>query len=237
MNYKEHYNKLIDRAKNREKPAGYTEKHHIIPRCLDGTDEATNIVVLTGAEHYTAHLLLVNMHPNHRGLVWAAIAMSSGSSKNNGGRSNNKLYAWLKSEQSKRGISEETKKKMSEKAKIKILTLEHREKIGASQKGKSKGKRTPEQKVNMSNAQKGRKLSPEHCEKMRQFMLGRKMPPLKPEWYARQIAAKKDKKHSEEWNKAIGKANIGRKHTQETKDKIRAARIAYGKRKKLQEAN
>ena len=39
----------------------YTEKHHIIPRSLGGTDEITNLVWLTAAEHLKVHLLLVKM--------------------------------------------------------------------------------------------------------------------------------------------------------------------------------
>lgn len=44
---------------------GYTEKHHIIPRCLGGSDEQENIVKLTAREHYIAHLLLTKMFPNN----------------------------------------------------------------------------------------------------------------------------------------------------------------------------
>jgi hypothetical protein len=39
----------------------YREKHHIIPRSLGGTDEASNLVNFTAREHYIAHLLLVKM--------------------------------------------------------------------------------------------------------------------------------------------------------------------------------
>jgi len=67
MNYKKHYNILMDRAKNRELK-GYTEKHHIVPKCVGGNDDASNIVVLTPEEHYVAHQLLLKwnraMNPN-----------------------------------------------------------------------------------------------------------------------------------------------------------------------------
>lgn len=45
---------------------GYTEKHHIIPRCLGGSNEQINIAVLTAREHYIAHLLLTKMTDDHR---------------------------------------------------------------------------------------------------------------------------------------------------------------------------
>ena len=54
MNYKLHYDKLVERAKKR-KLIGYVERHHIIPRSLG---EKENIVELTAREHFIAHLLL-----------------------------------------------------------------------------------------------------------------------------------------------------------------------------------
>lgn len=92
MNYKLHYDKLCNRAKNR-KLTCYTEKHHIIPKCLGGTEKKTNIVELTAEEHFLAHQLLVKMHPEHTGLIWAAIKMTGDKSNK---RLNNKLYGWLK---------------------------------------------------------------------------------------------------------------------------------------------
>ena len=37
---------------------GYTEKHHIVPRSMGGSDKKDNLVDLTAREHYIAHLLL-----------------------------------------------------------------------------------------------------------------------------------------------------------------------------------
>lgn len=51
MNYKLHYDKLIERSKNRAL-TGYVEKHHIVPRCLGGSDDTENIAILTPEEHY-----------------------------------------------------------------------------------------------------------------------------------------------------------------------------------------
>ena len=62
MNYKKIYNALIERAQNRIID-GYAEKHHIIPRCMNGTDDKENIVELTPEEHFVAHQLLVKILP------------------------------------------------------------------------------------------------------------------------------------------------------------------------------
>jgi hypothetical protein len=42
---------------------GY-QTHHIIPRCFDGTNDITNLVVLTYKEHRVCHRLLINMTSN-----------------------------------------------------------------------------------------------------------------------------------------------------------------------------
>jgi hypothetical protein len=66
-----HYDAIIDRAKGREK-SGYTESHHIVPRCLGGGDGKSNRVNLTAEEHYVAHQLLVKIYPGAHGLAIAA---------------------------------------------------------------------------------------------------------------------------------------------------------------------
>lgn len=72
MNYHRHYDALIQKALIRSKPEGYTEKHHIVPRSLGGSDDSTNLVVLTAREHCVAHLLLAKIHG---GSMWQAAYM------------------------------------------------------------------------------------------------------------------------------------------------------------------
>ena len=59
MNYLKVYCNLIKRAGDRDCPKGYTEKHHVFPKSIFGNND--RIVVLTGREHYIAHLLLQKM--------------------------------------------------------------------------------------------------------------------------------------------------------------------------------
>lgn len=95
MNYQKHYDSLIRKASKRTIQENiYTERHHIVPVCLGGSDEDTNIVVLTPEEHYVAHQLLVKVHPSNSKLIYAAMMMVA-SSKLHGAR-NNKCYGWLK---------------------------------------------------------------------------------------------------------------------------------------------
>jgi hypothetical protein len=89
------YEKIMYRAKNRESITGYIENHHIIPRCMGGTDEKENIVPLTPEEHYVCHQLLVKIYPDHVGL-WRAVYMMTYATNSTKGRKGNKLYGWLK---------------------------------------------------------------------------------------------------------------------------------------------
>lgn len=61
MNYIKHYQTLClgRQSLNREKSNEvYYECHHIVPKSLGGSDNTTNLVLLTAKEHYLAHLLL-----------------------------------------------------------------------------------------------------------------------------------------------------------------------------------
>ena len=63
MNYTSIYRKLCERGQLRARLAEtYYEKHHIIPKCLDGTDAIINTTLLTAREHYIAHRLLCIIH-------------------------------------------------------------------------------------------------------------------------------------------------------------------------------
>jgi hypothetical protein len=57
MNYLRIYENLV-LFRQQHPVKGYTENHHIIMRSLGGSDDPTNLVRLTGREHWIAHLLL-----------------------------------------------------------------------------------------------------------------------------------------------------------------------------------
>ncbi len=64
MNYERVYNQIIENAKLDEpnRKGMYTERHHIIPRCMGGTNEKSNLVKLTAREHFLCHWLLWKQH-------------------------------------------------------------------------------------------------------------------------------------------------------------------------------
>lgn len=56
------YFKLIESATNNTKELNDgNQTHHIIPRCMGGTDAPDNLVVLTYKQHRVAHRLLIKM--------------------------------------------------------------------------------------------------------------------------------------------------------------------------------
>lgn len=88
MNYQKIYASLIERGRQRTLE-GYTENHHIIPKCMGGNDEKENLVELTPEEHYLAHQLLVKIYPKNQALVRAASMMIPN-------RPSNKMYGWIR---------------------------------------------------------------------------------------------------------------------------------------------
>lgn len=61
MNYKEIYNNIIERAKNRVLFDTMIELHHIIPRSEGGSNKKSNKIELTPKEHHLCHLCLIKM--------------------------------------------------------------------------------------------------------------------------------------------------------------------------------
>lgn len=77
MDYKRIYDSLIGRCRLRERVNGYTEKHHVIPKCLGGDDSADNIVEMTLREHYVAHKLLAAIYNGNKSLIYALWMMTT----------------------------------------------------------------------------------------------------------------------------------------------------------------
>lgn len=127
MDYEAHYDKLMYRAKGR-KISGYRERHHIIPKCLGGTQEPSNVVELTAAEHYVAHQLLVKIYPHSEALAWAAMNMTGKSWKHSGRK--NKLYGWVRAR-----VAQEVSTRLRGKPK----SEKHRQALSAAKLGKKRG--------------------------------------------------------------------------------------------------
>jgi len=76
-NYTKWYFDLVESRKNMTREC-FTEKHHIIPKSLGGTNASSNIVRLTPKEHYICHLILTKMVDSHnekKKMAYALLAM------------------------------------------------------------------------------------------------------------------------------------------------------------------
>lgn len=90
MNYIKHYKTLClsRQSLNREKSnTEYFESHHIVPKSLGGSDDNSNLVLLTAKEHYIAHLLLYKHYKNIGGealkkMAFALVSMAAYNSPN-----------------------------------------------------------------------------------------------------------------------------------------------------------
>jgi hypothetical protein len=95
MNYEKIYKQIIERAKNRV-IEGYTEKHHIIPKCMNGTNNPENLVKLTAREHFLVHWLLHEMYPNSADLRYAFWSMCRNSDNQKRYTPSSRVYGYAK---------------------------------------------------------------------------------------------------------------------------------------------
>lgn len=180
MNYKLIYRNLIDRARHRKLDT-YTESHHIVPRCMGGSNTKENLVDLTPEEHYLAHQLLIKIYPFDYGLIKAAVMMCTNL---NGNRSKNKLYGWLR-----RKHSESTRGENNVNF-GKPRSAEVRSKISATSIGKSRGLGV---KKGPMKGETKKKLSESLTGIPAPHMVGDRNPMRRPDVKEKAIAARKGK--------------------------------------------
>ena len=158
MRYERIYAALIERSRGRNL-SGYVEKHHILPVCLGGTDDSSNIVTLTAREHFVAHQLLVKINPGVPGLTFAAVMMRR---RRVIGKYASRKYEWIR-QRSASERSSSLKGKSRPAAHMQAMwaagrgvpkSPEHRKKLSEANKGK---KATDQQRARLSSINKGRK--------------------------------------------------------------------------------
>lgn len=181
MNYEKIYNQIVERAKNRVLDC-YTERHHIIPRCMGGGDEKENLVNLTAREHFICHRLLVQIHPSNNKLKFALWAMCNMKSKRQSRYTpSSRIYESIKIEviqllsDKKKGVklSEEHKRKTSETLKGRKRPQEVIDKIVKTRKENGGWKHSNETRKKMT----GRKLSDETRKKISEAIIKRNSSP------------------------------------------------------------
>lgn len=81
----------------------YYEKHHIIPKSLDGRDIKENLVLLTAREHFICHRLLVRMTTgeNKKKMIHAIWSFARSSKNQNRNYITSRKYETIRTEFSK----------------------------------------------------------------------------------------------------------------------------------------
>jgi hypothetical protein len=156
MNYSQNYYSYINYVKtlNRTKRDGvYYEKHHIIPRCCGGSNDPSNLVLLTGREHFLAHYLLIKIYKDTEyfsKLITAAVLMARPLLRKEHYTVNARLYEACKIKYSKYRSENQRGKKLSQSTKDKLS---------------ARANWSPERKEAYSNSKRKENLSPETRKK------------------------------------------------------------------------
>lgn len=209
----------------------YHERHHIVPKCLGGTNDKDNLIDLFAKEHFIAHKLLARENPDNDSLIYAWNCMAfpknnyeqryeltpeeyeevrqalSETLKGKMAGENNPHYG--------KRHSEETKRIISEKIKEIMKTPENNPWYGKHP--------TEEMLQKMRKSQRKRFSNPEEREKISRALKGKYCGENHP-WFG--------KHHTEETKQIISEKMIerfsnpenhpmfGKKLSDETKEKI-----------------
>lgn len=181
MDYQRIYRDFIVDRKARP-PIGYSERHHILPRCMGGGDDPSNLINLSAEDHIFAHLLLAKAYG---GVLWFPLSVMLRPARQLGivsrGRRAIRISAIAKREQSRRqtGVKRpDVSAAMSGRAK----SDQHRAQLASSRLGwrdsaqtrakKSAAMNNPEVRSRIFTEARAAKISaqlagrirtPEHC--------------------------------------------------------------------------
>ena len=246
MNYKEFIDNILTTRGRFACGDEYKERHHIVPRCIGGTDDKDNLIDLYAKEHFEAHRLLALENPDIKGLTYAWWAMAHLKDKN---QDRVKISA-EEYEEVKKNYSKMLSKQNTGSGNPmfgvhrfgkynpmygKHLSDEAKEKLSNSKKGKpswNKGKQLSEstkEKLRIANI--GKRHSEESKKKMSESRKGER------NWnYGKHLSKETKRKiseansgekhflygkhHSEETKRKISKGNKGKKISKEQREKI-----------------
>lgn len=200
MNYKKIYDQLVEKCRvrglDKSSLEGYFEKHHVVPRCMGGSDNPENFVLFTPREHVIAHRLLWKAFPDNYSLMWAYTRTVN---------SHKGILTAREVEQAKiakalyminRVVSEETKDKIRNTLLGRKVPRDVVEKTRAKNTGKKRTKETSEKlskrrkeliaegwtmpeeaRKKIGDAFRGKSISEEHKRKISEFNKGKIIPP------------------------------------------------------------
>lgn len=203
----------------------YHERHHILPKCMGGSNEEKNLIDLYAREHFEAHRLLALENPNVRGLqlAWTCMAFP--------------MNKYEKRQQISPEEYEEAKRVISKVMSGRKLSDETKRKLSASKIGKPCYEKA---RLRASEVHKGVPFSDEHKRKLSESLKGRV---FSDEHRANISKGKTGKPITNAQRVAlaiVSGMNVGRKHSEETKAKMSAAQkgkvVSEESKKKMSES-
>lgn len=151
------------------------EIHHIIPRCLGGSNDKSNLVKLSLKKHLLVHHLLTKMTEGfiRRKMLYAYKAMSTYHKNGTRVKLTPSQFEFIKSELRRTPMSEQQRQNHRNGQLGKKLSEEHKKKISEGGIGL---KRTQQTKDNIGKSLKGRIFSEAHREKISKNRTGTIIP-------------------------------------------------------------
>ena len=211
VTYEEFINNILETRGRNGCGEEYHETHHIVPKCMGGSNDEENLIDLFAREHFEAHRLLALENPNVQGLVYAWFRMSFGKNQDRithivtpeEYEEVRLACARVTSEKMKgennynygKHLDEETKRKISKTLKGRKRSKESIEKTAKAHIGM---KHSIDTKIKMSESAKGRTFSTETKKKMSDAKSGEKSV-----WYGKHHTEASKRKISEKNSKFI----------------------------------
>jgi len=160
------YKNLIELAKSGKWSSynGYSEKHHILPRCLGGGNESENLVVLPAKFHFHAHYWLMRMFDmgtREKRSMSKAFQMMGAARDYQIRASDGRIYEMVRDQvrEASTGFKH---------------TVESRKKMSEALKGRDLGESWRANNLQAAQARRGVKLSEDHKMKIVAHRIGSK---------------------------------------------------------------
>jgi len=210
-NYQQRYHKFIKSRPIRTKVKfDGCETHHILPRSLGGSNDPSNLIVLTAREHFIAHLMLIKCYKgkNKSKMVYALMKLSVANGNHHDYRLTSRRYEIIKKFFAK-VVSKEKKALMKDPV-WKKKWLEKVKEANKKRKGVLKPGTRPDMNQRWQDPEYRKKVS----DKIRQSVLKR----FKDKEYHERI-----KKGNQKRNSVYSSTRLW---TQERRDKVKATWMA-----------
>lgn len=201
----------------------YYECHHIIPKCMGGTNDENNLIDLFAREHFEAHRLLALENPDNAKLVYAWRMMSIVKDQNQDRyiviaeeyEESRIMFSKIQSEMSKQMWEDDNRRKRHSELMKEKFSGENNPMYGKRGEDSPLYGRHPSKETieNMCKAAQERSQNPEFIEKLSRTQKERFKDPMNNPMYG--------KHHSDETKRKIGDANRGHIVSDETRDKHR----------------